>query len=98
MQFHINLRWLDYFMCFLEVFCAFLSRAYIQDHVPAFYKAWQIGCAGFRQQSDPSWTEQQPDDASFDDNQLVRLKSAALKAGLADIPDELLQVNSIITG
>ncbi|PWY88901.1 cytochrome P450 [Aspergillus sclerotioniger CBS 115572] len=97
-QFHVNLGWLDHFMCFLEVFCAFLPRAYIQDHIPAFFKTWQTICAIFRQHADPSWMEKQPNHTSFDDNQLVRLRTATSKAGLMDISDGLLQVNSIITG
>ncbi|PYI04723.1 cytochrome P450 [Aspergillus sclerotiicarbonarius CBS 121057] len=97
-HFHLNLRWLDRFMCFLEVCCAFLSRAFLQDHMPSFFKAWQVVCAIFRQPTDPSWKDHQPDDTIFDDNQLARLKRAVTKAGLTDIPEALLQVNAIITG
>ncbi|RAK95940.1 cytochrome P450 [Aspergillus ibericus CBS 121593] len=97
-HFHLNLRWLDRYMCFLEVCCTFLPRALIQDHMPAFFKAWQTICAICRQPTDPSWKDQPAEEPSFDDHQLARLQRAATKAGLTDIPEALLLINTIITG
>ncbi|OJJ74130.1 hypothetical protein ASPBRDRAFT_192866 [Aspergillus brasiliensis CBS 101740] len=94
--FNPHIRWPSPFVSFIDLLFIFCSRATIQQHARTAYKAWQAIRFVCRQTTQGPQVDFIADDSTFPDNLHRRLRQAAEKAGLDDVSDFTLLVNSMI--
>ncbi|KAI2998893.1 hypothetical protein CBS147346_7975 [Aspergillus niger] len=95
-SFNPHIRWPNPFVYFIDLLFIFYSRATIHRHARTVFKVWQairFVCGQTTQSPQVDFID---DDSAFPDNLRRRLRQAADKAGLHDVSDFTLLINSMI--